>query len=216
MYTIKRAPNNCTTMGIYFNNNLDFSLTPIDFYHVAETLAKFLNKPLVYNKPKLYKTFLDKTPNGFCKIQPTWGNKFDLLIQESSWHSCSYGNYIKEELEEMFQAMKEYIESAECDMIFSCPSGDIYNIKHNPYSIYKDVYPNTKMTIDIMVYFIVNGLWVYNSKTLKENLDFVHDYFENNDIKNDVNFHYFKAQTKDFTEERYEAAFCLLNNYKVF
>ena len=218
MYEIKLAPRNYTIMGFYKDGKLDFSLTSVDFYNVFDALCEFLNKKVSYTKPKLYSTIYDHSTekNNSVYFDKYWSYGHKLLIGNKSF-AYNYGCYTIEEYEELFECMKEYVLNTTKDMIFNCSSGDISNIRFNPYTIYKDVYPTTKITLELMVYFITQGEWVYKSKTLQENLDYIHNKYENESID-------FITKTKSFQDflERVKHiqdlnhCFGLLNNYKKY
>lgn len=220
MYTIKFAQRNYAIYGIYNNDNeMEFSLTSIDFYNMFDALSQFLNKcsECPYTKPKLYKTKYDETTKGKLIVEHYFGDYYNLIIPYIP-NECgiNYGAYKLEELRELHQAMYGYIKTATKDMIFDCSSDDIKNINFNPYTIYMDVYPESKMTIELMLYFIASGEWHYMSRTLQENLDNIHDNFEDNLhlIENSPIFQHFKKTINKLDKKELTYQFNVLNNYK--
>ncbi|MBO5948229.1 hypothetical protein J6Q66_05275 [bacterium] len=217
MYEIKLANRNYTIMGIYENDDLSFSVTSVDFYNLFEYLSKFLNKPITYIKPKLYGNVMDITTNGgYWELAKDW-SKYRLVLHENRIFSRSYGHYEINEISALFDAMCEYVCDTKEDMIFQCPSNDIRNIGYNPFSIYKSVYGESQMTIDLMLYFISIGEWHYMSKTLKDNLNYIYNKYDKilELTLNDFRFKLFENKIKSLSIEDKYKCFNLLNNYKV-
>lgn len=220
MYTIKFAQLNYAIYGIYDNEDDQvLALTSIDFYNMFDVLTQFLNKCVEcpYTKPKLYKTKYDKTSIGKLIVEHYYGEYYKLIIPYIP-NECGidYGAYKLEELHELHQAMYDYIKTATKDMIFDCPSCDIKNIDFNPYTIYMDVYTESKMTLELMLYLIASGEWYYMSRTLQENLDNIHNNFEDNLhlIENSPIFQRFKKAINKLDKKELTYQFKVLNNYK--
>ena len=185
MYSVKLAPFNYSILGIYNDAELQCSFTSVDFYNVFDALCQFLHKDVVYTKPKLYSTTHDRTPKGDISFykKSQYSNEYELIITTYVNIKCGYvqGTYTIEEYEEIYQAMYEYIKSTDKDMIFSCSSIDLYQIKHTPYSIYKDVYPNTKIDSTMMCYFIGQREWS-DCKTIQDNIEYIHKKYDNDSL----------------------------------
>lgn len=215
---IKKMYYNNKIMGIIDENDDElFSLTPVNFYKLYDKLSLFLNDVKEYKRPKLYPTKSDK-PHYYADIKKVWSRYEILIVDKPNAFSYSYGEYTIEELKIMHKAMTEYVLSADKDMIFSCRSDDIFNISHTPYTIYKDVYPNTDLTYDMFVFFIVTGEWYYSSRTLQENIEHIHTKFEglSDVIMKHPTFQTIEERSRDnrFTDEDYESVFRIVNNYK--
>lgn len=219
-YKVATTTLNYSTIGVWENDNIRHSMafTPIDFYNLFDKLVKFFGKAPIYKKPKLYPTKYDVTTCGYAEIKETWGNKWEILLIPNDLHNdCmkSYGVYTKDELLNMFNAMYVFVKSNHCDPIFNQQSSHIFNIGYNPYSIYKDVYPQSKITFEIMFFLILIGEWFYQSKTLQENLDFIRNKYKDNfdDVLNDVRYQHL---VKKYTIQNMKQALCFINTYKSF
>ena len=219
-YKVGITTLNYSTIGIWENDDVRCSMafTPIDFYNLFDKLVKFFGKAPIYKKPKLYPTKYDVTTCGYAEIKETWGNKWEILLIPNDLHNdCmkSYGVYTKDELLNMFNAMYVFVKSNHCDPIFNQQSSDIFNIGYNPYSIYKDVYPQSKITFEIMFFLILIGEWFYQSKTLQENLDFIRNKYKDNfdDVLNDVRYQHL---IKKYTIQDMKHALSFINTYKSF
>jgi hypothetical protein len=171
---------------------------------------------VTYIKPKLYATNNDKTTKNGYKFYFNYQRfRGDYEIKCSGYGimSYSYGFYTMEELREIFNATKGYVLSAKYDMIFSSSSDTIYHINQTPYSMYKAVYPNSSITIDLMAYLVRIGKWYYTSKKLMENIEYINLISEDllNQIRESADFKRFKGVYDKFGYERY---FNTLNNYQ--
>ena len=126
MYRVDLAHLNYSNMGIYQDNERIISFTSIDFYNVFDYMTKFLKKNFEYKRPRLYPTKYDESRNGgYVEIRETWGNKYKLNIQENRSYGNCYGEYTMEELNGIYDAMKDYVETHEQSIIFECRSQDI-------------------------------------------------------------------------------------------
>lgn len=215
---VKKMHYNNVIIGIVDENENElFSLTPVNFYKLYDKLSSFLGIVKEYKRPKLYATKSD-SPHYYADVKKVWSRYAILIMDKANVFSYNYGEYSLEELKEMHIAMTEYVLSADKDMIFSCSSHDISNISHTPYTIYKDVYPNTDLTNDMFVFFIVVGEWYYSSRTLQENIEHIHTKFEgfSDSIRKHPTFQMIEKRNRDnnFTDKDYESAFRLVNNYK--
>lgn len=185
MYSVKSAPLNYSILGIYKDAERVCSFTSVDFYNVFDAICKFLKKEVIYTIPKLYSTLHDMTPKGDISFNKKYqyGNEYELNITTYECMKCTYiqCTFTIEEYEEVYQAMYDYIKGTDKDMIFSRSSIDLYQIKHTPYSIYKDVYPNTKIDNTMMCYFIGQREW-NNHKSIQENIEYIHNKYDNDSL----------------------------------
>jgi hypothetical protein len=230
MYEIKLAHKNYSIYGIYKDNELQVSLTPIDFYELVRCFFDFFKKEKNYKIPKLYPCNLDLVPDYKCILRETWGNKYMIeftMVKYRRLGFCgyTYGEHNKEELEKIFNAIENFLETNDHCLIFDCRSDDVSNYGFNPYTFYKDLYPKTDLKIEDFFYFILSGYWHYTSKTLKENIDFIHENYEgkSNVLSKEPFYQLMKMKCKhfvigigeiDWDDKDYSKAFSCLNYYK--
>lgn len=211
---IKKTCNNYTTIGFWFNNNdrYSISVTPINFYDIFDELSKFLGIHIEYEKPKIYPTKYDYNK---IVILPAW-SKFGInQIPKDTYNqlTSNLGYYTKEELCVIWNGMLDFVLNQKQDVIFEQISSDVSNIGFNPYTIYKEIYPNSPIDCYIMFCLCQLGDWYYQTRTLGENINYVHKKY-NEDYSNIIQSSLYHSAKNKLTPLDIEKSFRFLDTYR--